>query len=115
MPPTLRRLLANPELDLRLLTAENALPAQALDQVVQWVHSSDLADPTPFLSDGQVLLITGTQFDPAAAAPADFLPYVTRLRDRGLRQWRQRAGPRCGPGRQSATAGSVCRSRHLKQ
>ena len=84
MPPTLRRLLANPELDLRLLTPEDALPAQALDQVVQWVHSSDLADPTPFLSDGQVLLITGTQFDPAATAPADFAPYVARLRDRGL-------------------------------
>lgn len=84
MPPTLRRLLSNPELDLRLLTAESALPAPALDQVVQWVHSSDLADPTPFLSDGQVLLITGTQFDPAATAPADFLPYVLRLRARGL-------------------------------
>ncbi|NEN07741.1 PucR family transcriptional regulator [Diaminobutyricibacter tongyongensis] len=84
MPPTLRRLLSNPELDLRLLTSESALPAQALDQVVQWVHSSDLADPTPFLSDGQVLLITGTQFAPAATTAADFLPYVERLRARGL-------------------------------
>ncbi len=84
MPPTLRRLLANPELDLRLLTPETALPAQALDQAVQWVHSSDLADPTPFLTDGQVLLITGTQFDPAATAPGDFAPYVGRLRDRGV-------------------------------
>ena len=30
---------------------------------VHWVHSSDLADPTPFLSEGLVLLTTGTQFD----------------------------------------------------
>lgn len=84
MPPTLRRLLANPELELRLLTAATELPESALDQPVSWVHSSDLADPTPFLSPGQVLLITGTQFDPGSTLAADFTPYVTRLRDRGI-------------------------------
>ncbi len=84
MPPTLRRLLGNPELDLRLLTAEAELPAGAIDQPVQWVHSSDLADPTPFLSPGQVLLITGTQFDPGALAPGDFAAYVERLSTLGL-------------------------------
>lgn len=31
-------------------------------QPVQWVHSSDLVDPTPFLTPRTVLLTTGTQF-----------------------------------------------------
>lgn len=31
-------------------------------QPVQWVHSSDLADPTPFLTPRTVLLTTGAQF-----------------------------------------------------
>lgn len=31
-------------------------------RVVQWVHSTDLADPTPFLTPRTVLLTTGAQF-----------------------------------------------------
>ncbi|SDR72204.1 PucR family transcriptional regulator [Microterricola viridarii] len=62
MLPTLRSLTTNRELALQLLTPEEALPAGALDAPIAWVHSSDLADPTPFLSPGQVLLTTGTQF-----------------------------------------------------
>ncbi|WP_438354088.1 PucR family transcriptional regulator [Microbacterium sp. CJ88] len=57
--PTLRALLARTDLHLRL---EVEVDPTALDRPVRWVHSSDLADPTPFLSDGQVLLTTGTQF-----------------------------------------------------
>lgn len=82
--PTLRRLLARPELSLRLLTPENDLPPGALDQGVEWVHSSDLADPTPFLAPSQVLLTTGTQFAPDAHGDAFYRNYVARLRDRGI-------------------------------
>jgi purine catabolism regulator len=59
------------------------MPDGALDQPVQWAHSSDLSDPTPFLEPGQVLLTTGTQF-----APDDddaFDGYVKRLTSHGLR------------------------------
>lgn len=78
--PTLRALLARGDLRLRL--ADPDVAAEALDRPVRWVHSSDLADPTPFLSDGQVLLTTGTQFQgsDAAAAPE----YVARLVARGV-------------------------------
>ncbi len=46
----------------------------------RWVHSSDLADPTPFLSEDLALLTTGTQFDRAI----DIDTYVGRLADRGV-------------------------------
>ncbi|MDF2667592.1 MAG: regulator of polyketide synthase expression, partial [Microbacterium sp.] len=48
---------------------------------MRWVHSSDLADPTPFLSEGLVLLTTGTQF----ASDDDYAAYVGRLQARGVR------------------------------
>ncbi|MET1019454.1 MAG: PucR family transcriptional regulator ligand-binding domain-containing protein, partial [Microterricola sp.] len=67
------------ELALHLLTPEDALPAGALDAAIEWVHSSDLDDPTPFLSAGQVLLSTGTQFEAAPGAESVFA-YVRRLR-----------------------------------
>jgi PucR family transcriptional regulator, purine catabolism regulatory protein len=77
--PTLRALLARRDLRLRL---DSDVTATALDHPVRWVHSSDLADPTPFLSEGQVLLTTGTQFQGADAAPA--ADYVARLVARGV-------------------------------
>lgn len=45
---------------------------------VQWVHSSDLTDPTPFLTPRTVLLTTGEQFvGPLSKEDAD--AYVSRL------------------------------------
>jgi purine catabolism regulator len=80
IPATLHHLLDDPALGLSLLTPE--LPAETLGAQVNWVHSSDLVDPTPFLSDGQVLLTTGTHF-PAEAG--DFYrDYIARLRARGI-------------------------------
>ncbi|MFJ6654216.1 PucR family transcriptional regulator [Microbacterium sp. NPDC091313] len=81
-PPTLRSLLARGELHLRLASDDTALDPRALERPVRWVHSSDLADPTPFLSEGLVLLTTGTQF--ADASPTDYEAYVRRLADRGV-------------------------------
>ena len=81
MLPTLRRLLADPKLGLTLLGEPEA---PLLERIVEWVHSSDLIDPTPFLSADQVLLTTGTQFGSDPKADADYRPYVQRLRDRGI-------------------------------
>lgn len=81
--PTLRTLLARPELRLRLVTPESLLPAGALERPLRWVHSSDLADPTPFLADEVALLTTGTQLalrDPGEQAAE----YVARLTARGV-------------------------------
>ena len=81
--PTLRALLGRRELGLRLDSAEDALRPDALDAPLRWVHSSDLADPTPFLADDLLLLTTGTQFA-VDAEPDDYRAYVTRLRSRGV-------------------------------
>lgn len=80
---TLRALLSRRDLGLRLATPEGALAPDALDRPVRWVHSSDLADPTPFLSEGLVLLTTGTQFAEASDEAA-FSSYVRRLQERGV-------------------------------
>ena len=78
--PTLRALLRRRDLGLTLISQEQDLPAGALDRSLRWVHGSDLADPTPFLSEDLALLTTGTQFDDAV----DIDNYVARLSGRGV-------------------------------
>jgi len=78
--PTLRALLRRRDLGLSLVSAEPDLPDGALDRELRWVHSSDLADPTPFLSEDLALLTTGTQFDHDTGIDM----YVRRLSDRGV-------------------------------
>ena len=80
--PTLRALLRRRDLGLRLDGTEDDLDGGELDAPIRWVHSSDLADPTPFLSEGLSLLTTGTQFLDAKVSYDD---YVSRLRARGVR------------------------------
>ena len=77
MPITLEQLLAQPDFHLRLRAgAEPGTPA--LREPLAWAHSSDLPDPTPWLSAGGLLLTDGTQFDSdRRAAWAD--GYVGRL------------------------------------
>jgi purine catabolism regulator len=70
---TVRELLG--EVDVRLCCGE-----AALDAPVRWVHISELRDPTPWLSGGEVLLTTGLQLD-TAARQRDF---VVRLADHHL-------------------------------
>ncbi len=84
MPPSLRTLLERHELRLRLLSDEAELAPGALDEPVQWVHSSDLIDPTPFLDEQQLLLTTGTQFEAGHDDPRTADDYVGRLRARRL-------------------------------
>jgi purine catabolism regulator len=78
--PTLQALLRRRDLGLRLVSDPEALADGALEQPLRWVHSSDLADPTPFLAEDLALLTTGTQLD-----TADANSYVSRLADRGVR------------------------------
>ena len=94
MPVTLRSLLAHSELGLRL---DMAADAGVLDREIAWVHSSDLADPTPWLEAGQLLLTDGSQFAVAGESHAgvrigsgrgamvtDAAAYVARFVDAGI-------------------------------
>lgn len=81
--PTLRALLARRDLHLRL-DDEASIEPGALDRPVRWVHSSDLDDPTPFLSEGLVLLTTGTQFQDTDDLGDPYREYVRRLAARGV-------------------------------
>jgi purine catabolism regulator len=70
---TVRELLA--ELEVRLLAGEGGL-----DVPVRWVHISELLDPTPWLSGGELLLSTGMQLDTAERQRE----FITRLTDHRL-------------------------------
>ncbi len=76
MPVTLDTVLARPELQLGLVWADDRARARPWG----WVHSSDLADPTPFLSPGDALLTTGTQW----SNDDDIAPWVARLAAAGV-------------------------------
>ncbi len=82
MPATLAMLLDQPA--FRLVVRAGADPGSpALTVPLAWVHSSDLEDPTPWLSPGGLLLTDGTQFDPhGGGAWAD--RYVARLAGCGV-------------------------------
>jgi purine catabolism regulator len=70
---TVRDLLR--DIDVRLLTGESSLQLP-----VRWVHISELLDPTPWLSGGELLLTTGMQLD----TPAQAREYAARLADHHL-------------------------------
>ena len=71
MTISLTSLLADRTLGLRLVVGRDDLD-------IGWVHSSDLADPTPFLEADNLLLTTGTQFEPETEA-SRYEDYVARL------------------------------------
>jgi purine catabolism regulator len=75
VPVTIADLVATPSLELRLLTA-----APSVDRPVSWVHVSELADPTPFLEGGELLLTTGLAFADGAFDG----DYVRRLVQAGV-------------------------------
>ena len=70
---TVRELLQG--LDVRLLTGE-----EAVDLPVRWVHISELQNPTPWLSGGELLLSTGMLLD----GPEQEREFVARLADHQL-------------------------------
>ncbi|MBV9001238.1 MAG: PucR family transcriptional regulator ligand-binding domain-containing protein, partial [Solirubrobacterales bacterium] len=70
---TVRDLLQ--DLDVRLLTGERSLHLP-----VRWVHISELLDPTPWLSGGELLLTTGMQLE----TEAEEREFAARLADHHL-------------------------------
>ena len=70
---TVRELLQG--LDVRLLTGE-----ETVDLPVRWVHISELQNPTPWLSGGELLLSTGMLLD----GPEQEREFVARLADHQL-------------------------------
>ncbi len=66
------------ELDLRLLAGEDGL-----DLPIRWVHMSELLDPTPWLSGGEVLLSTGMQLD-TQVRQREFIERLVANRTAGL-------------------------------
>src|ERR1700727_2903248 len=63
------------DLDVSLLAGERGLHLP-----VRWVHISELLDPTPWLSGGELLLTTGMQLE----TPDQAREYVARLADHHL-------------------------------
>src|SRR3954447_10604035 len=63
------------DLELELLAGDDAA-----DAPVRWVHISELGDPTPWLSGGELLLTTGM----GLGGDDDQRAYVERLADHGL-------------------------------
>ena len=57
MNPRIRDLLAEPALELLLASPSSE---EELNREIVWVASSDLVDPTPFLSGGELVLTTGS-------------------------------------------------------
>lgn len=71
---TVSALLGTASLELTLHTR-----TAAVDRPLSWVHVSELADPTPFLEGGELLLTTGLSL-----TPADAPDYVRRLAGAGV-------------------------------
>ncbi|HEX5899241.1 MAG TPA: PucR family transcriptional regulator ligand-binding domain-containing protein [Solirubrobacteraceae bacterium] len=70
---TIREVLA--DVDVALLAGE-----ANIDMPVRWVHISELCDPTPWLSGGELLLTTGLALD----SPKRQREYIATLADHGL-------------------------------
>src|SRR5919109_2650938 len=62
------------------LELEPAAGAKSLSNPVRWVHISELEDPTPWLSGGELMLSTGIQLGTAAKQRA----FVRRLAHHNL-------------------------------
>jgi purine catabolism regulator len=77
MPPTLASLVKNSTLRLTVLAGEDRL-----DTPVRWAHASELADPTPYLDGGELVLITALTLD--AEDPGAMRAYVRLLAAAGV-------------------------------
>ena len=51
----------------------------AADAPIRWVHSSELVDPTPWLSGGELILTTGLQLGSSPTGPRGFTDHATDL------------------------------------
>ena len=76
MPLTVGDLLQLPGLGLKVVAG-----ASGLDRTIRWAHTSELADPTRWLSGGELLLTTGLGLK---GSPNAQRAYVNRLAKAGL-------------------------------
>ncbi|MCL8012854.1 PucR family transcriptional regulator ligand-binding domain-containing protein [Streptomyces sp. AS02] len=78
VPPTppvpLSALLAREDLALRQIAG----PTDA-DTVIHWAHTSEMADPYPYLLGGELLLTAGVHIPEAAGSGTYFDDYVARI------------------------------------
>lgn len=75
-PPTLalRDLVGDPALALVPMTRD-----ALLDRRIGWAHISELADPAPYMTGGELLLTAGLAVPAAAAGPGAYGAYVATL------------------------------------
>lgn len=76
MPITVKDLLDVPSLGLVLVAGK-----AGIDRSIRWAHTSELSDPTEWLSGGEFLLTTGMG---VGASPDDQRAYLRRLVDADL-------------------------------
>ncbi|QSE88123.1 PucR family transcriptional regulator [Rhodococcus pseudokoreensis] len=71
MSLTVRRLTQHSDLGLSLVAGR-----EGADRVIDWAHPIELADPTPWISGGELVMTTGLKIGPTAEEQFD---YVARL------------------------------------
>lgn len=76
MPLTITDIVQLPELHTRLLAG-----SQGADRTVRWAHVCELADPTEWLGEGDLLMTTGMGIPGGAQAQ---VAYIERLHQSGL-------------------------------
>jgi purine catabolism regulator len=76
---SVRDLLSIPSLSLSV-----AAGARGLDNVIRFAHTSELSDPTPWLSGGELLLTTGMGLRGSAASQRSYVERLARARLAGL-------------------------------
>ena len=86
MSLSLRKLLQNPSLHLHLVVGSEEQNAQkpghsAFDEAFEWLHATDMIDPTPFLGPAEVILTLGWQF-PVVESADPSIPEVRVAPDR---------------------------------
>lgn len=80
MSGTLNDLLSQQSLGLSVVVPGGA---GALDRAITWAHSSEYADPTPYLDGGELLMTVGLDMD-ASVAGERYRGYVSRLVKAGV-------------------------------
>ncbi|TYQ09784.1 UNVERIFIED_ORG: purine catabolism regulator [Gordonia westfalica J30] len=71
MALTVRRLAQNTDLGLTLVGGH-----EGADRVIEWAHAIELADPTPWITGGELVMTTGL---PIGSSDAQQFEYVSRL------------------------------------
>ena len=78
MAITVRRLAGHKDLGLTLVAGrENA------DRVISWAHAIELADPTPYLSGGELVMTTGLKMGPTSDEQYEYVARLSAVGRRG--------------------------------